>query len=120
MDEELAEFWLGPTPGQEHSAETSPESFILGAKITEIPERVQTANPESYVRRGLPPFLIQHGTKDSTVPCLQSVRFAEKLGAVNGAENAVLNLLEGARHADALFGAPENLERVFAFLERSL
>lgn len=120
MDEELAEYGLGPTPGQEHCGENSPESLILGAKITKIPERVRDANPETYVRSGLPPFLIQHGTQDSTVPCLQSVRFAEKLSAVNGAENVTLNLLEGARHADPMFGAPENLERVFAFLARYL
>jgi acetyl esterase/lipase len=120
MDEELAEDGLGPTPGQEHCGENSPESLVLGAKITEIQERVQAANPETYIHQGPPPFLIQHGTKDNTVPRLQSVHFAEKLSAVNGPEKVTLNLLEGARHADPLFGAPENLERVFAFLARSL
>jgi acetyl esterase/lipase len=117
MDEELAEYGLGPTPGQEHSGESSPESLLFGAKITEIPERVKCANPETYVRPGLPPFLLQHGTKDDTVPCLQSMRFAEKLRAVLGPGRVALNLLEGARHADPMFESPENLERVFAFLD---
>jgi acetyl esterase/lipase len=117
MDADLAEYKLGPTPGDEHSGERSPESLILGAKITQIPELVKAANPETYVRPGLPPFLLQHGTQDATVPCLQSVRFAEKLRAVLGPENVTLELLEGARHADPMFETPENLERVFAFLD---
>jgi acetyl esterase/lipase len=120
MDEELAEYGLGPIPGDEHSGEHSPESLILGAKITEIPARVQAANPETYIRPGLPPFLIQHGTRDATVPCLQSVHFAEKLSAVLGPDKVILNLLEGARHADPMFETTENLERVFAFLDTHL
>lgn len=120
MDEQLAENGLRPSPGQEHSGEQSPESLLLGAMITEIPERVKAANPETYVRPGLPPFLLQHGTQDDTVPCLQFVCFAEKLSAVLGTENVTLNLLEGARHAGPMFETPENLERVFAFLDQHL
>jgi acetyl esterase/lipase len=120
MDEQLAEYGLSPQPGQEHSGEHSPESLLLGAKITDIPDRVRAANPETYIRPGLPPFLLQHGTQDDTVPCLQSVRFAEKLTAVLGPEMVTLNLLEGARHADPLFETPENLEKVFTFLDRHL
>lgn len=117
MDEQLAAYGLGPTPGQEHNGEHSPESLLLGAKISEIPDRVRAANPETYIRPGLPPFLLQHGTKDDTVPCLQSVRFAEKLGSVLGPERITLELLEGARHADPMFETPENIDRVFAFLD---
>ena len=120
MDAQLAEAGLPPQPGQEHSGANSPESLLLGAKITAIPLRVRAANPESYIRPGLPPFLLQHGTLDDTVPCLQSVRFAEKLAAVPDNAGVTLDLLEGAGHADALFGAPENLERVFQFLDRHL
>jgi acetyl esterase/lipase len=120
MDEQLAAYGLDPTPGQEHSGEHSPESLLLGAKITEIPEQVRVANPETYIRPGLPPFLLQHGTKDDTVPCLQSIRFAEKLSSVLGSEMVTLELLEGARHADPMFETPENLDRVFAFLDRHL
>ncbi len=64
--------------------------------------------------------MIQHGTRDDTVPCLQSVAFAEKLAAVLGPARLTLDLLEGARHGDERFGSPENLERVFAFLDRWL
>jgi acetyl esterase/lipase len=120
MDEELAEYGFPPSPEMAHDGEHSPESLLMGAKITEIPERVKAANPESYIRPGVPPFLIQHGTMDDTVPCLQSVYLADKLDAVLGAEKVTLELLESARHGDPRFGSPENLEKVFAFLDRQL
>lgn len=120
MDEQLAADGLGPTPGDEHSGPRSPESLLLGAQITTIPARVREANPETYVRPGLPPFLIQHGTRDATVPCRQSVGFAEKLRAALGEERVTLDLLEGAGHGGPEFAAAENLEKVFGFLGRSL
>ena len=118
MDEQLAEFKIDPKDA--HNGAKSPESLLMGAKITEIPERVKAANPETYIRPNAPPFLIQHGTKDDVVPCLQSVYFAEKLSAVLGPDKVTLDLLEGARHGDPRFGSEENLERVFAFLDRHL
>jgi len=39
------------------------------------------ASPVTYVRRGLPPFLLLHGNKDETVPYEQSVNFFAKLKA---------------------------------------
>lgn len=33
------------------------------------------ASPSSYVKRGMPPYLLTHGTKDEQVPYDQSVRF---------------------------------------------
>jgi acetyl esterase/lipase len=120
MDEQLAQDGMAPPAGFEHSGVHSPESLLLGAKITEIPERVREANPETYIRPSAPPFLIQHGDRDDTVPCRQSLHFANRLKTVLGPEKVTLDVLAGARHADAAFGTPENLERVFAFLDRSL
>jgi acetyl esterase/lipase len=119
MDEDLAELGLGPTPGQEHSAAESPESLILGAQITEIPERVHAADPQTYVRPGIPPFLLQHGKLDGTVPYLQSVRFAEKLRKAGG--RVELDLLEGAKHADwPIFLSQGNIERVVGWLDTAI
>ena len=120
MDEQLAAYGLGPQPGQEHSGESSPESLLLGAQITSIPELVQAANPETYIHASVPPFLIQHGTQDDVVPCLQSVHFAEKLRDLLGPEKVTLHLLEGARHADPQFETPADLALVFAFLDQYL
>ena len=92
--------WFGPTNfllmyeqvketgnGKPDKSEAnSPLSKVLGQKITEIPEKVKMANPESYITSDDPPFLIEHGTKDQIVPTQQSVMFYEKLEKVLGKE----------------------------------
>ena len=120
MDEQLEESGLRPLPGTEHSGANSPESLILGRKITEIPEQVRAANPLTYVRPGAPPFLVQHGTRDATVPVQQSVVAAAELKAVLGDDMVTLELLEEAGHADPRFETPENVNRVLGFLDKHL
>lgn len=119
MDEQLAESGFSQPSEFAHSGEYSPESLILGQKITEIPELVRRANPETYIRPGLPPFFIQHGTADDTVPYQQSQSFAEKLRAM-APQRVTYELLPNARHADAAFEAPQNIQKVLDFLDRSL
>ena len=48
------------------------------------------------------PFLIFHGKDDKFVPTECSVRIAKEIG-----ENARLVLVENARHAEAVYYAPE-------------
>jgi dipeptidyl aminopeptidase/acylaminoacyl peptidase len=92
----------------------------MGQKITEIPEKVKLANPETYITKDDPPFLIEHGTKDHLVPTQQSVLFAEKLEKVIGKDNVRLVLLESAGHGGPQFDSKENMETVFAFLDKHL
>lgn len=120
MDEQTAVLGLEGIEVDPHNAADSPESLLLGAQITTIPERVRQANPESYVRADAPPFLIQHGTRDFIVPPLQSVNFAARLAQIAGPERVRLELLEGAEHADAAFHAVENVQRVLDFLDEVL
>ena len=120
MDEQLTASGLLPPPGFRHNEANSPESLLLGQTITEIPEKVRTANPETYIRPGAPPFLLQHGTKDPVVPVQQSIEFAAMLKQVLGEEMVVLELLEGAEHADVRFETPENVARVLDFLDIQL
>jgi alpha-L-fucosidase 2 len=51
--------------------------------VTEVNETTRKflieASPVTYVRRGLPPFLLLHGNKDETVPYEQSANFFAKL-----------------------------------------
>jgi acetyl esterase/lipase len=120
MDDHLAASRLLASPGFRHNEANSPESLLMGQIITEIPEKVKAANPETYVRTGAPPFLLQHGTKDPVVPVQQSIEFAEKLRRVLGEDHVTLELLEWAEHADATFETPENVSRVLDFLDRHL
>ncbi|MDH7490716.1 MAG: prolyl oligopeptidase family serine peptidase, partial [Anaerolineae bacterium] len=120
MDEQLAESGLGPTPGMEHNGPESPESLLLGEQITKIPERVKAANPATYITPAAPPFFLQHGTADDTVPVQSSITLAAALEKAIGKDNVRLELLEGAGHADPRFDAPENVDKVFAWLDERL
>ena len=120
MDAQLAESGLIPGDVEDHSAADSPESLLLGRKITEVPDLVRAANPETYLRPGAPPLLIQHGLRDDTVPYQQSVTFAATARALLGDDHVTLDLFPEARHGDPVFGAPENVAKVLDFLDRVL
>jgi acetyl esterase/lipase len=117
MDPQLIETGNGKP---DHNESNSPESLVLGKKITEIPEKVKEANPETYITKDDPPFFIEHGTKDHLVPTQQSTNFAAKLKPVLGNEKVTLHLLEGAKHGGPEFRTPENLDLVFDFLDKYL
>jgi acetyl esterase/lipase len=115
MDEQLIESGLGLA---DHSEADSPESRYLGAKITEIPEKVQRANPMTYIHTEMPPILIQHGRLDAMVPVQQSIIFAQKLEQIVSPDRFEFDILEGAGHGDPQFESEDNLNRVFRFIER--
>jgi acetyl esterase/lipase len=120
MDEQLTASGLAPMPGTEHSGANSPESWLLGGKITEIPEKVRAANPETYVRANAAPFLIQHGVADPIVPVQQSIALAETLKRVCGQDRVTLELFEGFEHGDRRFDSPVNVKRVLDFIDSHL
>jgi len=117
MDEQLAESSLGPC---DHNEEDSPESRYLGAKITDIPEKVQLANPMTYIHENMPPILIQHGRMDHLVPVQQSIIFAKKIEKLVGPDRYEFEIIENADHGDPLFETQRNMERVFSFLDKHL
>jgi Esterase/lipase len=117
MDEQFRETGNG-TPN--HSNADSPESKVLGNKLSEIPEIVKAANPETYITHDDPSFFIEHGTKDGTVPTQQSKEFYEKLVNVLGQDKVSIKLLEGAKHGGAQFEEPTNIDLVFKFLDKQL
>ena len=74
----------------------------------------------THVHAGMPPILIQHGLADNLVPYQQSVEFARVIEERVGVDRYELDLLEGAGHGDPAFATEENLDRVFAFVDRYL
>jgi acetyl esterase/lipase len=121
MDEQLTASGLAPTPEAAHSAAHSPASLLLGAKLSEIPDTVRAADPATYVRPGLPPFLIQHGTHDAIVPYQQSLTFACKVAAVKGNQVTYeLMLNAGHGHTQPAFNAPENVAKVLDLVDGAL
>lgn len=117
MDSWLAERGLGPCS---HGDPDSPESRLLGATIGKVPDLVRAANPETYITPESPPFFIQHGDADSTVPVQHSIRFARLLAEVAGADKVHLEILPGVEHADPAFETRENVDKVLDFLDGAL
>lgn len=120
MDEQLTASGLAPMEGTEHNGVHSPESLLLGAKITDIPELVKAANPETYIRGNAAPFLIQHGVDDPVVPVQQSMVLAENLKRVCGEDRVALELFDGFEHGDRRFESPLNVNRVLDFIDSHL
>jgi acetyl esterase/lipase len=117
MDEQLVQSGMG-TP--DHSSEDSPESKLLGRKITNVPALVKFASPMTYIKPNVSPFLIQHGLKDGIVPVEQAIHFAAQMEKVAGSDRVTLEILKNADHGDPLFQTPKNLRRVFDFFDLHL
>ena len=117
MDEQLEENGFNTA---DHGEPDSPESRYLGEKISDVPLKVELANPMTYVHEHMPPILIQHGRLDDLVPVQQSIIFVEKLEKYVSPERFEFDIIEGAGHADPLFETEENMERVFSFLDKYL
>jgi len=79
-----------------HDNTNSPESRLLGGKITEHPDWVKKANPITYVDPKDPPFCLIHGTKDLTVAPGQATLLQESLAKAH--VPVELHFLEGAGH----------------------
>jgi acetyl esterase/lipase len=117
MDAQLDENGFGPG---DHGEANSPESKYLGARLSDVPVKVELANPMTYVHEHMPPILIQHGRLDTMVPVQQSMMFVEKLEKYVSHDCFEFDIIEGAGHGDPLFETDENMDRVFAFLDRHL
>ena len=123
--------WYGPTDfllmdsqhiqlGQEahvHEA-SSPESRLMGAAVTLVPEKCKAASPMTYINRRSAPIYIQQGKEDLTIPYPQSVMLAEQMAAAIGKEHVILQLIENVGHADAIFFTTENVNKILDFLDR--
>jgi acetyl esterase/lipase len=115
MDEQLTANGLAQFA--DHNFADSPESRYLGGQITTLPnEKIQEANPMTYVHPGMPPLFLQHGRKDHLVPWQQSALLAEKIAAVAGESKVHFEILEQADHADPLFETDVNMAKVFEFI----
>ncbi|ADB40010.1 alpha/beta hydrolase [Spirosoma linguale] len=104
----------------DHDEANSPESQLIGKPITQAPELVKRASPAAYISKADPPFFIEHGTNDPLVPTQQSINFTAALTAVLGKDKVTYTPIEGAGHGGPQFETPENLEKVFAFLDKHL
>jgi acetyl esterase/lipase len=111
--------WFGPTDYRLADAEQQlTASILLGCPVSLCPDKAALASPVSHVDGGDPPFLIQHGTSDRTVPIVHSEVLHGTLLAAGASSQ--FDRLEGAGHGSAEFLTAENLAKIDAFLDARL
>jgi len=119
MDAQTASIGCREFGGSGHDGPTSPESKLMGFPIRQRADEVRRADPANHVHADVPPFLIQHGTRDCTVPWLQSRHLADAIARAAGADRVTLELLDGV-HGGSAFDNDANVDRVLDFLEACL
>ncbi len=86
----------------------------------EVPLHAKAFSPISYITKDCPPFLIQHGTADTMVPILQSIRFDKALTEVVGEEKVTLDLLHNQGHGSLVFESYDNIKRITDWLREAM
>ena len=99
-------------------AAMSSESLLMGFNVMTHPQEAYENSPVSKVTPDAPPFLLIHGTKDSTVPFSQSEELYDALEAAGC--DVTLLALDGAEHADLMFFQDEVWQQIIAFFKRTL
>jgi len=102
-----------------HDSPLSPEGLWLGGAIPSIPDVAAEASPVTWASADDPPFLIQHGLSDCTVPWRQSEALASALLQYLPSGQVQLEYLDGG-HGGGDFSLPATFERVADFLDAVL
>lgn len=106
--------------GTGHDDASSPEGLWLGAKPSSVSALTMRASPVSWVSADDPPFIVQHGGVDCTVPTNQGRRMRDALMATLGAAQVSWSEFPTDGHGGPSFGAAANLDAIAAFFNRTL
>ncbi len=106
--------------GTGHDDARSPEGLWLGGKPSSIPDVAMKASPVTWVSADDPPFIIQHGGVDCTVPTNQGRRMRDALLPLLGASRVSWSEFPTDGHGGPSFGAAANLDTIAAFFDRWL
>lgn len=101
-----------------HDDPNSPEGRWLGGKPSSIPQVASRASPVAWVSVDDPPFIIQHGGRDCSVPTQQGRRMRDALLPVLGAQAVSWTEFPTDGHGGPSFGADANLDVIASFFER--
>lgn len=98
-----------------HDGKDSPESLYVGMELIHNRRLADAASPINYIHAGLPPMMLQAGTKDCTVPAQQTATMAAAL--TKAGYHPDTTLIPDAQHGDEAFETEANQQRVIAFLK---
>lgn len=108
---------FGPTNAPQ-SAESRYIGHVIGTPAAQA--LTQQANPMTYLSSQTPPIYIQHGTADRNVPITQSEELARRLQPLIGRDRVVFEAIPNAGHGTPEFEAPDNISKIFDFLDHHL
>ncbi len=92
--------------------------LLLGAQPENAKELAELASPVFHVDRSDPPLFLLHGDQDPQMPINQAHELQgayEKLGL-----DVTFDVVHGAPHGGELFFSPASVDRVVAFLRRTI
>lgn len=92
--------------------------LLMNGKPDDIPEVYRKATPTTYMRKGLPPFLLLHGTEDKAVPVIQNDLFYDDL--LNAGTDVDYYRVIGAGHGGPEFYQPEVKKIILDFMNKYL
>ena len=92
---------------------------LVGGPVDENFDRVQMANPITYITPDDPPFLIIHGDADPIVPYQQSLMLRDALQQA-GVDVTLLTIEGGDHGRTPIFRSPELLDEIAAWLDDKL
>lgn len=101
-----------------HLDPDSPESRLLGCNIVDCSDKVEEANPITYVSKDDPPFLIFHGISDCTVTPKSSHLLQKELDKNNIPVS--LHLIADAGHGGRAFSSNEVKKQILDFLSKTI
>ena len=106
-------------PGaMKHDPPDSPESKLVGGPIQGNKDKVERANPVTYVSKDDPPFFIVHGEQDLLVPVNQSELLYEALKKAG--VGVTFYKIAGAGHGTPEFNSAMIGAAVLAFFDQTL
>jgi acetyl esterase/lipase len=118
LDGQLNQNGFGPGT---HGDADSFESQYLGGQLSALPDnKVQAANPMTYLTANVPPMFIQAGRNDHQAPWQQSEMLANRIAQLAGKDRVQFEVLEEADHIDPLFETDANMAKVFNFMDSAV
>lgn len=93
-------------------------SEFAGASIYECDDKALKASPIEYIKGEHPPFLIMHGSEDTTVSPQQSAQLYNALKAKDSPAHYIL--VEGAEHGSTHWFQPTIIDCVVTWFKQTL
>ncbi len=91
---------------------------FLNARSIQNPDLAADADPLTYIREGLPPFLLFHGTKDTLVPIECTERLYSMLE--NAGTDVDYYRINGSDHADYPFFQKQIMDLIADFFDQKM